>query len=110
MKISVERPHRLSAAHAAPRCGAKTKSRQGEPCRNPRVRGRPRCRVHGCGAGFGPKKGNRNAVSHGFYTAQAREHRQEILQVLKNWSNKLSNQVTEVDTLSNLMETGGTNR
>lgn len=36
----------LIAAHAAPRCGAKGK-RSGKPCQAPKLRGRPRCRLHG---------------------------------------------------------------
>jgi len=41
----------LNPMHAAPRCGAKTRS--GSPCRAPAIRGKRRCRMHGgrsCGA------------------------------------------------------------
>jgi hypothetical protein len=37
--------------NAAPRCGARTRS--GEPCQGPAVRGRMRCRMHGGAAGSG---------------------------------------------------------
>lgn len=52
---------------AAPRCGART--RAGASCRAPRVRGRSRCRMHGCARGAGAPTGNRNAYRHGFYSA-----------------------------------------
>ncbi|HSQ00004.1 MAG TPA: HGGxSTG domain-containing protein [Candidatus Dormibacteraeota bacterium] len=54
---------------SAPRCGARTRS--GNPCRAPRVRNRLRCRMHGGARGSGAPIGNRNALQHGLYTAEA---------------------------------------
>ena len=45
---SINPMRRVSRMNRAPRCGARTRS--GSPCRQPKVRGRPRCRMHG-GAG-----------------------------------------------------------
>lgn len=53
----------------APRCLARTRS--GAPCRGPAVRGRPRCRLHGCAPGSGGQPGNTNALRHG---ARSREY------------------------------------
>jgi hypothetical protein len=55
----------------ARRCGART--RTGQPCRSPAVRGRPRCRMHGCGKGAGGPEGERNGnYRHGHHTKQSR--------------------------------------
>lgn len=70
----------LTAANAAPRCKARSK-RSGERCRGPAVRGKQVCRMHG--AGGGAPKGNRNALKHGFYTAQAVGERQIMSALLK---------------------------
>jgi hypothetical protein len=56
--------------HQALRCRARSK-RTGEPCRSPAVRGYDVCRMHG--AGGGAPRGNRNALKHGLYTAEAIE-------------------------------------
>lgn len=64
------------------RCGAKTRS--GHPCRAPAVKGRPRCRMHGCGRGSGAPKRNQNAQKHGAYKREAMERRQEIRGLLSN--------------------------
>lgn len=53
----------------SPRCLARTRS--GKPCQSPRVQGRKRCRMHGGADGSGAPKGNRNALRHGRYTAEA---------------------------------------
>ncbi|MDE2442117.1 MAG: hypothetical protein KGP14_13940 [Betaproteobacteria bacterium] len=58
-------PERLAQA---PRCHARTRS--GQPCRSPAVKGKPRCRMHG-GKGSGAPKGNRNARKHGGRSAAA---------------------------------------
>lgn len=55
--------------HAAPRCGARAKTRGGEPCQAPAVRGKARCRMHG-GKGSGAPKGNHNAWKHGARSAE----------------------------------------
>ena len=55
----------------ARRCGAKT--RTGKPCQSPAVRGRPRCRMHGCGRGAGGPRGERNGnYRHGLQTKQSK--------------------------------------
>jgi len=65
---------------AIPRCGART--RTGDPCRAPVVRGRKRCRMHGGAPGSGAPRGNRNARSHGLFTAEAMTERRQIQTVL----------------------------
>jgi hypothetical protein len=65
---------------ATPRCGAKTRS--GEPCRAPALRGKRRCRMHGGAAGSGAPKRNRNARRHGLFTAEAVAERKRINAVL----------------------------
>lgn len=40
--------------HCAPRCGARSRRRDGAPCRAPAIRGRARCRMHG-GRSTGPR-------------------------------------------------------
>lgn len=51
------------------RCGAKTRS--GAPCKNPIVRGRKRCRMHGGAAGSGAPTGERHGrYKHGRYTQE----------------------------------------
>ncbi|NBW77152.1 MAG: hypothetical protein EBR34_15360 [Sphingomonadaceae bacterium] len=59
-------PKRLAQA---PRCLAR--SRSGNPCRSPAVKGKRRCRMHG-GKGSGAPKGNRNAWKHGARSAEFR--------------------------------------
>lgn len=61
----------------AARCGARTKSNNGNPCRCPAIKGRSRCRVHG-GASSGAPLHNINALKHGNTTAEARTFRKEI--------------------------------
>ena len=55
----------------SPRCGAKTKKRH--PCQSPAVSDKKRCRMHGGAKGSGAPAGNKNAVKHGFTTAQAKQ-------------------------------------
>jgi hypothetical protein len=51
------------------RCGAKTRS--GQPCKNAKVTGRKRCRMHGGAAGSGAPTGERNGrFKHGRYTKE----------------------------------------
>ncbi len=61
--------------HLASRCHAKSK-RSGKRCRSPAVRGHSVCRMHG--ASGGAPKGNRNALKHGEYAAEAIEMRRAI--------------------------------
>jgi hypothetical protein len=53
--------------HQAPRCRART--RRDSPCQSPAMK-TGRCRMHG-GPSPGAPKGNKNALKHGRYTAQA---------------------------------------
>ena len=66
---------------ASPRCGART--RKGTPCQAPAVAGKARCRMHGGAAGSGAPKGNRNALKHGQYTAEARAFEAHVREVLR---------------------------
>src|ERR1700722_5844767 len=56
--------------HLASRCHARSK-RSGLQCRAPAVQGSSVCRMHG--AGGGAPKGNKNALKHGDFTAEATE-------------------------------------
>jgi uncharacterized protein YjcR len=50
--------------------------RRGIQCRGPAVRGFEVCRMHG--AGGGAPFGNKNALKHGLYTAEAGDMRQAV--------------------------------
>jgi hypothetical protein len=63
------------------RCGARTRS--GTPCRSPAVRGKRRCRMHGGAAGSGAPIGNKNAMRHGRYTAEAVAERRGIATLIR---------------------------
>src|SRR5262249_51638977 len=65
--------------HQAPRCRART--RRGSPCQSPAMKN-GRCRMHG-GPSPGAPKGNKNALKHGRYTAQAIAERREISALLR---------------------------
>ncbi len=75
-QTTTEHPRNTISMHAVARCGARTRS--GQPCRAPRVRGRRRCRMHGGGTDSGGQAGNRNAFRHGFYSAAERVRRAEL--------------------------------
>jgi len=60
--------------HRAKRCGAKTRIET--YCRSPAM-ANGRCRMHG-GASPGAPKGNKNALRHGRYSADAIARRREI--------------------------------
>ncbi len=64
-----------------PRCNAKTRS--GGPCRQPAVRGKRRCRMHG-GTNPGAPKGNRNAWKHGHWSAEAIAFRRAMRLLIRN--------------------------
>ena len=73
------------ARHTGPmrvsqRCRAKT--RGGEACRAPAVRGKRRCRMHGGAAQSGAPRGNRNARKHGRFTGDAIAERKQIQALL----------------------------
>jgi uncharacterized protein YjcR len=57
------------------RCHAKSK-RSGLRCQAPAMRGHNVCRMHG--AGGGAPKGNKNALKHGLYSAEAIEMRRAV--------------------------------
>jgi hypothetical protein len=65
---------------SAPRCGART--RRGNPCLAPAIKGRRRCRMHG-GMSKGPRtpeglaRSRRARWIHGRYSQEAREARRE---------------------------------
>jgi hypothetical protein len=66
----------------ARRCGAKT--RAGKPCRSPAVRGRPRCRMHGCGRGTGGPRGERNGnYRDGLHTKEARAEAASVRKLMR---------------------------
>jgi glucans biosynthesis protein len=66
----------------ASRCGART--RQGNPCQSPVVKGKRRCRMHGGAQGSGAPKGTRNGnYRHGFYTAEAVAERRVLKALIR---------------------------
>lgn len=71
------------AYHLSPRCSARTKNYGGRPCRAPAVRCMKRCRMHGGSKGSGARKGNLNALKHGFTTASVKRFKNSVKQVLK---------------------------
>ncbi len=68
MTIQANNPMQPERLAQAPRCLARTRS--GQPCQSPAVRGKSRCRMHG-GKGSGAPKGNRNAWKHGARSGEA---------------------------------------
>jgi uncharacterized protein YjcR len=66
--------------HQALRCHA-TSKRSGKPCRSPAVRGHSVCRMHG--AGGGAPRGNKNALKHGLYSAEAIETRRMVAELTR---------------------------
>ena len=65
---------------ASLRCGVRT--RDGDPCRAPAVRGKTRCRMHGGAPGSGAPRANRNARKHGKFTGEAIAERRRIQALL----------------------------
>ena len=61
------------------RCGAKT--RAGGSCKQPAMPN-GRCRMHG-GKSTGAPKGNKNALKHGRYTAEAKAERRYIRELIR---------------------------
>lgn len=66
----------------APRCGART--RCGKSCQSPAVRGKRQCRMHGGAHGSGAPIGNKNALRHGHYTAEAIARRRAISELIRS--------------------------
>jgi len=65
---------------ASRRCGAKTRS--GEACRAPAMRGKRRCRKHGGAKGSGAPERNQNARKHGRFTGDVVAERKQIQALL----------------------------
>lgn len=87
-----DRKSRPSAAdiermHASPRCGARARTRDWQPCRNPAAKGKRRCRMHG-GRNDGGKIGNRNALKHGRYRQTVLREKQEIRDFIR-WCDRV---------------------
>ena len=76
----------IGPMQAGPRCGAKT--RCGEACRAPAMRGKRRCRMHGGATQSGAPRGNRNAHKHGLFSGDAIAERKQI-QALLSGARKL---------------------
>jgi hypothetical protein len=80
MKKSREKPHA--------RCGAKCRTRNGEPCRNAAMPN-GRCRMHG-GKSTGPKTKEGlcsitvAATKHGFYAKKAKNERKQVRVLLQS--------------------------
>ena len=60
----------------------RAKTRCGEACRAPAVRGKRRCRMHGGAPRSGAPRGNRNARKHGLFTGHAIAGRKQIQALL----------------------------
>lgn len=75
----------------APRCGAKTKHNNGNPCRSPAVRNKKRCRIHGGAKGSGARIGNANALKHGGTSSKIKKLKKNIKQLLHDSHNLLNN-------------------
>ena len=78
------RPSDLEIARmlSSPRCGARARTRGYAPCRNPAVKGKRRCRMHG-GKNEGGKIGNQNALKHGRYRQAVLREQREIRDFMK---------------------------
>ena len=64
-----------------------TAMRRGTLCQAPAVAGKMRCRMHGGASGSGAPKGNKNALKHGASTAEARQRRAHLRQLIKDANN-----------------------
>ncbi len=70
------------AFRESPRCGART--RTGQPCQSPNVKGKKRCRMHGGAHGSGAPKWSRNGnYRHGGRTAEAMAQRREVMTFIR---------------------------
>lgn len=93
MKTTSRTEKKSYAFESAPRCGARTKSNYGKPCRCPAVRGKLRCRVHGGAKGSGAPRYNANALKHGETTAEVKTFRHEIKAAIQQ-SKKIISQLS----------------
>ena len=69
------------------RCGARTRS--GAPCRTAAVTGKTRCRMHGGAEASGAPRGNRNAVTHGYFTRDAAAARKRFRETVAGMQGEL---------------------
>ena len=83
MKTTSCTENRTYAFDKAPRCGAKTKSNNGNPCRCPAMSGKARCRIHGGAAGSGAPRGNVNALKHGNTPAASKAFKRDARQAIQ---------------------------
>jgi hypothetical protein len=83
MKTTSRTEKKVFAFESARRCGARTKSRNGEPCLCPAIKGKTRCRVHGGAKGSGAKLLNQNALKHGGASSKVKLLKREIRTVIK---------------------------
>ena len=79
--MSGSHPRNTGPMLESPRCGART--RKGTPCQAPAVAGRKRCRMHGGAKGSGAPQGNKNALKHGMYTAEAIAAQKKLRALMK---------------------------
>jgi hypothetical protein len=74
-------------------CGAKARQNNNQPCRQPAMLNKERCRLHG-GKSTGPKtaagklKSAQANLKHGLYTNAAMEEKREM-QVMMRWRKDL---------------------
>jgi hypothetical protein len=67
----------------APRCCART--RAGNSCQSPRVKGKARCRMHGGAKGSGAPKGRANGrYRHGHFTCEAVQRRRALRTLIRD--------------------------
>jgi hypothetical protein len=77
---------KLTQLASAPRCGARTRS--GEICKAPAVRGRARCRMHG-GRSTGAPRGDRNGnYRTGDWTKEAEAERRWLKKLVNDYANR----------------------
>ena len=81
MNKTTRHSRNVSAMHASPKCGAKTRS--GTSCQAPQVSGGRRCRMHGGAKGSGAPTGNKNALKHGLHTREVREQRRAVARLIR---------------------------
>ncbi len=93
MKTTSRTEKKRYSFESAPRCGARTKGNNGKPCRCPAIKGKARCRVHGCARGSGAPRYNLNALKHGETKGEAKAFRKEIRQAIQRSKNFLKDLV-----------------
>lgn len=82
---------------SSPRCGAKTKRNNGNPCRSPAVRDKKRCRIHGGAKGSGGQKNNTNAIKHGLTTTNVKNFKKSVKNIIQD-SKKLVTQFARTES------------